>query len=128
MSSIDSIQQIVATIRAEMTARITPGERQARATQLRETTSKKAIAPSAQRQPIGTLIRQRVKALDPDDPGRGRKTFRIFLESVLLTELGDDLINDPAFLQMVEDVQLAMEKDPQIAASIKKAVDALINT
>jgi hypothetical protein len=67
-----------------------------------------------------------VLVIDPDDPQRERKAFRIFLESVLLAELGDELINDPAFYQMVEDVQLQMEGDPELASAISQAAKLLL--
>jgi hypothetical protein len=127
MSSIGSVQQIVATIRAEMAARITPGERLARAAQLRQASQTKVGSLEQRQQRMGNLIGQRVKALDPDDPKRGKKAFRIFLESVLLAELGETLINDPDFYQMVDDVQQTMEQDPQIADAIGKAVSILLN-
>ena len=127
MSSIDSVHQIVAAIRAEMTARVnnTAGQ-QVRTTASRPTNKPGIGTPAQQQQRMGNLISQRVKSLDPDDPKRGRKAFRIFLESVLLAELGDSLINDPAFYQMVDDVQLAMEEDPHIADAIGKAVASLL--
>jgi len=122
MSSIDSVQQIVATIRAEMAARINPGERQGRGAPTRRADNNRA----QQQLRLRALIGQRVKALDPDDPKRGKKAFRIFLESVLLMELGETLINDPSFYQMVDDVQQAMEQDPRIADAIGKAVSILL--
>jgi len=76
---------------------------------------------------MGRLITERVKALDPEDPKRGRKAFRIFLESVLLSELGEGLINDPQFYQMVDKIQDSMERDPRILAAIEQAVTALLN-
>lgn len=76
---------------------------------------------------MSRLIAVRIKALDPDDPKRGRKAFRIFLESVLLSELGESLINDPQFYQMVDKIQDAMEGDPRIQAAIEQAVAALLN-
>jgi hypothetical protein len=127
MSSIGNVQQIVATIRAEMAARITPDERQARAAQVRQAGHTKVSSLEQQQQRMSNLIGQRVKALDPDDPKRGKKAFRIFLESVLLAELGDALINDPRFYQIVDDVQKTMEQDPQIADAISKAVNILLS-
>jgi hypothetical protein len=128
MAGIDSVQQIVATIRAEMAARVTVGEQQARLEKTRLENKAKVAPLPEQQQRMADLISQRVKSLDPDDPKRGRKAFRIFLESVLLTEFGDTLINDPGFYQMVDDVQNAMEQDPKIADAIGKAVAGLLNS
>jgi len=117
MTSISSVQQIVATIRSGM-AGPAPAK-----------SGKKPRAGSARQEPsgMGRLITERVKALDPEDPKRGRKAFRIFLESVLLSELGEGLINDPQFYQMVDKIQDSMERDPRILAAIEQAVTALLN-
>lgn len=126
MPDINSVQQIVATIRAEMTARINVADTHARPTQTRQANSKTVRRSAMQRH--GSLINQRVTALDPDDPNRGRKSFRIFLESVLLVEFGEALINDPQFYQMVDEVQRTMEADPQIADAIDRAISSLLGS
>jgi hypothetical protein len=127
MASIDSVSQIVATIRAEMAARVTVSEQQVRAEKARLENKTKVAPLPEQQQRMAELISQRVKSLDPDDPKRGKKAFRIFLESVLLAEFGDNLINDPDFYQMVDDVQHAMEQDPKIAEAISRAVAGLLD-
>ncbi len=127
MSGIDSVQQIVATIRAEMAARANSAAPRSRSEQMRRENRKTAGSPALQQQRMGKLINQRVKALDPDDPNRGRKAFRIFLESVLLAEFGETLINDPTFYQMVDDIQQVMEGDSRIADAISKAVANLLD-
>jgi hypothetical protein len=129
MSSIDSVQQIVATIRAQMTARVSAAEPpRTPSAEARPPKTPKIDGAEQQQQRMSNLIGQRVKALDPDDPKRGRKAFRIFLESVLLAEFGESLINDPAFYQMIDDVQQTMEQDPQISETINKAVASLLGT
>lgn len=120
MPAISSVQQIVATLRAEMAGR-------AGAAGLRAGRDKARAAPSPPATaPMGSLISRRVQALDPDDPKRNSKAFRIFLESVLLSELGMDLINDQAFYHMVDQIQRTMEQDPAIAAAIEQAVANLL--
>lgn len=126
MSSISSVQQIVAAIRAQMTEKIAPGQHRVQGAKTLQSVKTKADITALQQQRMGKLLGQRVKALDPDDPQRGKKAFRIFLESVLLAELGETLINDPGFYQMVDDIQKAMEQDTQIAAAIGKAVNLLL--
>lgn len=111
------VQQIVAAIRAEMAGRVQPGAVRKRAE------SNTARRPAGR---AGTLIAERVRALDPADPERGRKAFRIFLESVLLAELGEELINDHGFYELVDQVQRTMEASPQIAAAMSKAVARLL--
>lgn len=122
MAAISNVQQIVASIRAEMAQRVVVSDPSA----VPVATKRRSRAKTAPAKSAG-LISQRVKALDPADPQRGRKAFRIFLESVLLNELGQELINDSAFYQMVDQVQQTMEQDEKIAAAIEKAVASLLD-
>lgn len=117
VAALGPVQQIVAAIRAEMAGRVQAGSPR-----------KPADAKPARRPPsrAGVLVAERVRALDPADPERGRKAFRIFLESVLLAELGEELINDHGFYELVDQVQRTMESSPQISAAIAKAVARLL--
>lgn len=122
MSSIDSVQQIVATIRSEMATRVARGE-------VRPAPKRPARTHdgAARQSRMNALISQRVAALDPADPQRGRKAFRIFLESVLLGEFGENLMNDQAFYTMVDEVQTMMEQDPEMADAMQRAAAALLD-
>ncbi|WP_332879679.1 hypothetical protein [Massilia sp. S19_KUP03_FR1] len=120
MTTIGPVQQIVAAIRAEMGARVPAGAANRRAG------ASASSANTAVRKRSAGLLAERVRALDPLDPERGRKAFRIFLESVLLAELGEELINDPAFYTMVDQVQRTMESSPEIAAAMTTAVARLL--
>ena len=76
---------------------------------------------------IGDLIARRVGAVAMDDPHRDQKVFRAFLEATLLAELGEHLISDPRFKDMVDAVQDQMEADPQISAAVDQAVRVLLS-
>lgn len=75
-----------------------------------------------------SLVLQRVLAIPADDPQRRRKAFRIFLESVLADELGKDLLTDPAYHRIVEDVHRTMERNSALAAAIDKAGEYLLES
>lgn len=74
------------------------------------------------------MVMQRVLAIASDDPHRRRKAFRIFLESVLADELGKDLLTDPAYHRIVEDVHMAMERNSALAAAIDQAGEYLLTS
>jgi hypothetical protein len=76
--------------------------------------------------PGRSVIARRVQAIDPGDPDRRRKAFRVFLESVLLAELGEALINDPGFYQLVDQVQSRMQTDADLARAMDEAADLLL--
>ncbi|MFZ6659041.1 hypothetical protein [Undibacterium sp. TJN19] len=125
MAEISSVNHIVALLRNQITKKIDHSDKTSESQKNRNGKNKeikRSQAPSK----IEDLISIRVKGLNPDDPKRGKKAFRIFLESVLLSELGENLINDPAFYQMVSDIQSTMEADPQISIVINKAVAELL--
>lgn len=140
MTRIDSAAQLAALIRQQIATARGAAPLQGRATQTG--TARSAGQPSAQagearqagkteqtaqtRADVQATIAQRVAAIDPDDPERPRKAFRVFLEAVLLSELGQHLANDPAFYQLVSDVQQQMQADPRLAAAIDRASAALL--
>ncbi|MRW94185.1 hypothetical protein GJ699_29850 [Duganella sp. FT80W] len=121
-TSIDSVSQLVKVIQSQLTQRAaTPtGQRKAP-----PSTPAGAPARYAQEQ-LGALIGQRVRQIGRDDPQRGRKAFRVFLEAVLLSHFGERLINDPRFFQMVDDIQLAMERDVACNELVNRAIQQLL--
>lgn len=75
---------------------------------------------------IASVVARRVHAIDPADPDRHCKAFRVFLESVLLAEFGANLVNDAGFHRLVEDVHTQMNTDPELAESIASATTRML--
>jgi len=121
MTSINNVQQIVAVIRQQLATRTAPFE-----PRLRRGESTAGAAAKSPPKDISALIGQRIRAIDRDDPNRGRKTFRVFVESILLSEFGEELINDPQFYRIVDDVQQQMETDPATQTSVSAAIQELV--
>lgn len=84
-----------------------------------------ATAPGANAAPlsggVSSVLAQRLRGIGPRDPDAPRTAVRLYLESELVREFGDGLLDDPAFSPMIDAVQAQMREDPQIAA----AADAL---
>jgi len=120
MTSIDPSAQLAALIRSQVSSlkKTVPRSKHAR----------KPSEQSSEDRDVASLVAQRVSIIDPEDPQRERKAFKIFLESVLIAELGDELANDPAFYTMVEEVQQQMEADPELAQSMQQASRILLNS
>jgi hypothetical protein len=74
------------------------------------------------------LVAERIRSIKPGEPQRERKALRVFLETVLLSELGQGLVNDPAFASMVDHVQSQIESDPDLAASARDATQILLKS
>lgn len=77
---------------------------------------------------LSSVVAQRIRAIPADDPGRERKAFRLFLETLLLSELGQGLANDPSFTAMVDHVQKQMESDVELARASLEAARVLLKS
>ena len=75
---------------------------------------------------VAALVARRVQSIDPDDPDRPRKAFRVYLESVLLAEFGEHLVNDAGFHQLVDSVHSEMDGDPELARAIHEAATVML--
>jgi hypothetical protein len=86
-----------------------------------------AAAAQAQQAPdLASVVAQRIQGIQRDDPQRRQKAVRIFLESVLLHELGSTLVQDPAFPEMVDAVQQQMQDDGKLAAAMNQLGELLL--
>ena len=77
---------------------------------------------------LAAMAAQRIRAIPADDPDRKQKAVRAFLECVVLAELGQHLVNDPAFVRMIDHVQDRMQADPELARACAEAAEALLKS
>lgn len=127
-SSIGPVAQLVKIIRSQLATRAAPGGAGTAAVKKPVSSFKgerRTAEPYAEKN-LGALIELRVAQIGREDPQRGRKAFRVFLEAVLLSQLGEGLIKDPRFFQLVDDVQLAMEADEACGALVARAIEHLL--
>jgi len=75
---------------------------------------------------VSELIALEVSKIRRDDPERGRKAFRIFVDRILVGHFGDHVARDPSFHQLVDDVHTQMEGSPAIAPLVRKAIAHLL--
>lgn len=75
---------------------------------------------------LASAIARRITAIDKADPDRRRKAFRVFLESLMLDEWGPQLINDPGFQQLVDNVQTQMESRADLRLLMDEAAGRLL--
>lgn len=123
MPNIDSTARFLSQIREQ----VSTAALQARPSQGRPIGSARPTRKSSARDPQQVLL-QRVRTIDPDDPDRRKKAFRVFLESILVDELGNHLLNDPAYHRIVEDVYRTMERNINLAPAIDKAGEYLLQS
>jgi hypothetical protein len=131
MVAIDRSSHLAALIRLQLAAQPNPEQKGALSSSVvsklaKPETHSLETSVSLRTAPMDAWVRQRVATLSQDDPQRKRKTFRIFLESVLLQEFGSKFIGDSGFDQLVEQVLQYMESDPALSAAIEQAAQALL--
>lgn len=123
MSSIDSTGRFLTQMAEQVAALARQSPLKTRSGTPPRSTRPGQAAPDQQ-----AVIAQRVMAIGADDPQRRRKAFRIFLESILSSELGGDLINDPAFHRLVDQVQRTMEGNAELLPAIDRAGAFLLDS
>lgn len=126
-AAISSVTQLVAVIRRQLSAQAPVGA----AARPGAAGRNKAAggADQAERYAdanLGALIALRVRQIGRDDPNRGRKAFRVFLEGVLASHFGPAMVNEPAFHQVVDDVQQALEAHPDCQPLLARAIKELL--
>jgi hypothetical protein len=70
--------------------------------------------------PLRQTVARRIKAIDADDPRYREKVAELFVESVLLAEFGEQLVNEPEFRDLVRQVQSALLADTDLQASLAR--------
>jgi hypothetical protein len=70
-------------------------------------------------------IREKLQRIDSGDPQSRRKSVHVFLESVLLWEFGEQMMDDPKFYALLDEVQSSMESDPALRESLTTLVSQL---
>lgn len=59
-----------------------------------------------------------IKGISKDDPKRSHKAVTLFVENILAWQFGDELLNDPGFSGLVENVVEVLEKEPAIVQQL----------
>jgi hypothetical protein len=126
MDPLSNLSQVIETLRRQLgtgTARATT-----RGTASSGSTGTARNAASAGRGSLADLrraIRERIRGMDPRDERQRRAATRIFLESVLQWEFGDSLVNDPAFHELLAEVQKTMSDDPRVGKDVVSLLEHL---
>jgi hypothetical protein len=130
MTSIDPTSSLLTQLRAQLGAmrEVAADARLRLASQSADAGHRTPLPgePGAAPEDLAEAISRRVAVIDRADPDRRRKAFAVFLESLLLEEWGAELINDPAFYQLVATVQDQMRERPELSELMDQAADRLL--
>ncbi len=119
----DGIQALAAIMRAQVQALGKPTTTSVPAAPVRGDGKANKRSKS---EDLAARLARRVRAIDPSDPDAQGQAMRVFLESVLLAEFGEHLINDPGFHQIVEGVYQQMQGNAELAGMMGKAAQAML--
>lgn len=116
---LDQVLRLIGRQMAERASRLESGT---------VASSRAAATPPSRRASLGALkekVRGRLRGLDPDDPGRQQKARRVFLESVLSWQFGDELLLDRGFEEMIAGVQEALQAHPRLEQRLAQLLSDL---
>lgn len=71
-----------------------------------------------------TLLR-RLKQLSSDDPERTEKASTIIVSEALADRFGEDALNDPEFIKMIEAIKRVFVTESAIRAKVERFLDSL---
>lgn len=119
LSSLDSIAELIRRRVSETSSNKIDKSYSDKLSQARQ---KHAIAKEKTAESVRLKIVKEVKAIDSQDSKKNQKTMGIFVENILLWQFGEDLINDPNFINLVDDVGSALLKESSIIDQLNKLV------
>ena len=120
MDPVNGLNRLMELLRRRMTETPSRVEKRAISTSRSAYTEQPSVKPSLAQLEAG--IAERIKCVDPSDENYNTKATRIFIESVLKWEFGEELIQDTHFAEMVREVNNMFKSDP----NIQKGFNALL--
>lgn len=128
MDPLSNLSQVIETLRRQVNTGAPAGKRPASSSTATGATSSSGAPVRAGIADLQRTIRDKVRGLDAGDAQQRRRAVRIMLENVLRWEFGDHLVNDPAFHDMLADVQKTMEGDARLNEDLTSLVRQLAKT
>ena len=122
MDPVNSLSQVLSVLRRQMSERAVKLGTQSALSQSRAAES---AATGDALLEVQRKVQERIRALDPNDARRQSKAVRLFLEGVFSHEFGDSMLTDPAFYNLIDDVQTAMESDSEIDQALQRMIKEL---
>jgi hypothetical protein len=119
INRLDQVLQIIGRQMSERATRLDTGAKLA---------TPEGAARSTRRPSLAALkrkVKERLATIDANDERRGEKARRVFLESVLTWQFGDELLLDRGFEEMVAGVQEALKAHAQTDARVSQLLREL---
>lgn len=127
MTSVDRLGNLLAQIRASLLAKSSRSERSRKTSSASSQTQAGAKHASSAASLQASLVNH-LSTLDlrvDDDLQRARQ---LFVELILVTELGANIASDPRFSLLAREVEHAMASDPEIRAELSELLIEIAGT
>ncbi len=125
MDPVNQLSQIMQTLRQRMSAQTQKTDRaHGQQTDRGSRTRKQSAGGKASLEQVRNRIRERVRQLAPDQRD-GKQAAQIFVESILVWEFGEELLQDPRFEDLSREVQEIMTGDPETWKRFKGLLSSL---
>ena len=122
INRLDHVLQLIGRQMSERASRLDSGAKLASLSGPARTPRRPSLAA------LKRKVQDRLAAIDPDDARRADKARRVFLESVLTWQFGDELLLDRGFEEIVAGVQEALQAHSQTDARLDQLLRELAGT
>jgi hypothetical protein len=120
---VNRLNQMMEVLRREM------AESAARAETGKAQTSKSGTQPQVAAkqgmQELRSRLHERLRTLDPADPRRLHKARRVFFETVLAQEFGNDLLLDSRLDDMLDSIQETISSNSELDARFNALLEEI---
>lgn len=126
MAQIDGLGHMLEILRRRISSST---RRQDGTSQSRTSSNTAASASAIPKQSIGALrekVRERLHSLNLSEGQRRDNAVRIFLESVILWEFGDDIATTHEFGEIVANISQELISHPTLSVNLNNLIDDLL--
>jgi len=123
MEPVQNIAQVMQALRRQMAEnleRLRQSGKLAGPAEAPSGSSAQRVQPTSRQ-----AIARRLKSIDVEDPGFLDKATLVFVESVLLAEFGEGLLNDPEFRDLVARVKTAMISNADMERDLRRLANQM---
>src|SRR5690348_9858087 len=123
MEPVDGVTQAMEILRRQMAENLDGLKRTGKdpsRVATRPTVGSSAMSPS-----IPEIVARKIRTMDPLAPDFDQQASSVYIESVLIAEFGDRLVNNPAFHDMLSAVQKTMLSDETIRIQLQSLLRGL---
>ena len=125
MSQIDGLNSIIEVLRRRVADN---AKKLGRSSKTSAQTKTDGLAGSKRTgtKELQAVIRERILSLDPDDERFEKIATKVFLESILQWEFGDEVAQDEKFSDIVNEVHSTMLADRRISDDMMRLLKQLV--